>query len=110
MGLTLIAPRARPGDRFIYQGLLLLVLWSPIPLGSNRPWSAALLMAVIFLLAAAWLCLYSLGKVEITPAFISAKPCLLALALGVALNAVQVIPLPVAWVQALSQLKERRVA
>jgi putative inorganic carbon (HCO3(-)) transporter len=91
-----------PGDRFIFQGLLLLVLWSPIPLGSNRPWSAALLMAVIFLLAAAWSCLHALGKVEITPAFVAAKPCLLALALGVGWNAVQLIPLPAAWVGVLS--------
>jgi putative inorganic carbon (HCO3(-)) transporter len=59
-------------------------------------------MAVTFLLAAAWSCLHGLGKVEITPAFIAAKPCLLALALGIAWNAVQVIPLPAAWLGALS--------
>ena len=95
-------PIAGYNGRFIYLGLLLLLLWSPIPLGSNRPWSAALLMLGIFLLAGCWLCLYSLGKVAIPAPFILAKPCLLALALSVAWNGVQLIPLPENWVDALS--------
>ncbi len=89
-------------DRLVYLGLALLLLWSPLPLGSNRPWSLSLLVLGIFLLASIWLCLYSLGKVEISSAFVSAKPCLWALALAVAWNALQLVPLPTEWLKVIS--------
>lgn len=44
----------------LFWGLLLVLLWAPLPLGSNRPWAAALLFLCLWallgslLLAAAW--------------------------------------------------------
>ena len=42
--------------------LLLVLLWAPMPLGSNRPWSLALLETAVFLLLAATLLRFSLSS------------------------------------------------
>ncbi|MDM1707271.1 O-antigen ligase family protein [Thiopseudomonas alkaliphila] len=41
-------------ERALVAGLLLLLLWLPLPLGSNRPWAMALLIALVGLLALGW--------------------------------------------------------
>ncbi|WP_029408472.1 O-antigen ligase [Thiomicrorhabdus sp. Milos-T2] len=38
-------------ERFIVAGLLAVIFWAPLPLGSNRDWSAALLILLIAILA-----------------------------------------------------------
>lgn len=43
-----------PLERVLIWGVLLLLIWAPIPLGSNREWSSALLMVLVFALLAAW--------------------------------------------------------
>lgn len=45
-------------------GLLAVLAWAPLPLGSNRPWSEALLGVLIGLLLAAWGAALSLGRVS----------------------------------------------
>jgi len=45
----------------LFVGLILLVMLSPLPLGSNRPWSWSLCTVVISLLAAGW-AMANLGK------------------------------------------------
>lgn len=49
------APRAPWWDRSVAAGLGLLLLWAPLPLGSNRPWAAALLLIVTWGLVASHL-------------------------------------------------------
>ena len=39
---------------WLFLGLLALIAWLPIPLGSNRPWSWALMEVVAFGLLALW--------------------------------------------------------
>ena len=43
--------RAADGTRWIFVCYLALLVWAPIPLGSNRPWGWALLEFWVFLLA-----------------------------------------------------------
>ena len=45
----------------LFVGLMLLVVLSPLPIGSNRPWSWSLCAVVISLLTAAW-AIVNLGK------------------------------------------------
>ncbi|KAA0875760.1 O-antigen ligase family protein [Nitrincola tapanii] len=47
-------PPSSLSERLVVVGLLALILWLPIPLGSNRPWSMALFMILISALALAW--------------------------------------------------------
>ncbi len=49
------------GERLLFYALLLLIVWLPLPLGSNRPWSAALLAAFAGLLLALYLLLQAAG-------------------------------------------------
>lgn len=41
-------------DSFVYAGLLGLLLWLPVPLGSNRDWSVGLLVLLVGLLGLLW--------------------------------------------------------
>jgi len=43
-----------PGGAYLFAALLGLVGWLPVPLGSNRPWSAALMEGVALSLLGAW--------------------------------------------------------
>jgi len=79
-----------------------LIVWAPIPLGSNRPWAWALLEVGIYLVAVLWLAAVAGRAAEVTPAMRAAWPALLLFALWLAWIAVQWIPLPTAWVAALS--------
>ncbi len=42
-------------DRLIFAGLIVLLCWISIPLGSNREWSSGLMQAWIFILFSVWL-------------------------------------------------------
>ena len=90
------------GDRLVFWGLIGVLLWAPIPLGSDRLWSSFFLLLSIFLLSGFWFLLFCRNKTAISKAFLSAKPCWLALICVVVWNALQVIPLPFSWVKTLS--------
>ncbi len=47
-------------DRVAFGGLLLALVWAPLPLGSNRPWAVGVLASLLCLLVA----LYLLGAVH----------------------------------------------
>lgn len=55
------SPPDSPGERCLFYALLLFVVWLPLPLGSNRPWAAALLAGLAALLLAAYLVLQAIG-------------------------------------------------
>lgn len=82
--------------------LAALVVWAPIPLGSNRPWAWAVLELGLFSCGLLWLGAYARREVSTTPAFLAARPALAILALWLAYLVVQWVPMPVAWVKALS--------
>lgn len=101
---------AAAADRAIYASFLLLLAWAPIPLGSNRPWAAALLEIGILSLAIAWLWLYASGRAHLRTSFLRAWPAMLLFALWLAWLALQIVPLPAALVQAISPTRAQLAA
>ena len=93
---------ARSSDKLLFWALLALLVWMPIPLGSNRAWAWGVLEAWSFLLVAAWLTLWSLGLAEISEPLRRAWPAWIVLALWIALQGLHLVPLPMAWIAALS--------
>jgi putative inorganic carbon (hco3(-)) transporter len=88
-----MASRA-PADRFLFYAFLALLLWMPLPFGSNVAWASSLMEAWAFLIAGAWLVQYYRGKVSLNQPFVRAWPvtaCLLAALLWIV---VQALPLP----------------
>lgn len=89
-------------DKVLFWALLALLVWIPIPLGSNRPWAWSVLEAGAFALVGAWLVLWALGRAEVSDPMRRAWPAWGVLALWLALQALHTAPLPSAWVAALS--------
>ena len=88
-----MAPRA-PADRFLFYAFLALLLWMPLPFGSNVAWAWSLMEAWVFLIAGLWLVQYYRGRVSLNHPFVRAWPvtaCLLATVLWIV---VQALPLP----------------
>jgi O-antigen ligase len=85
-----------------FAGYLLLILWLPLPFGSNRPvaWGVAELW--VFALTIVWLGQYFRGRVDPGPVLRGAWPVLLCLALWLAYVWLQRLPLPIAWLAAIS--------
>lgn len=97
-------PKRMPADRGLFLLFLGLLIWAPLPLGSNRPWLWSLLQIWIFALSVGWLALYARGRVSTTPVFREAR---IFLGLSIAWLlwiGFQLIPLPAGWVRALSPL------
>ena len=86
----------------IFYGLLALLAWAPLPLGSNRIWAWAVLVAGCCLLLTAWLAGYALGRFTVSDAFRRARWALVAGALWLLYIALQFTPLPAEWVRLLS--------
>ncbi|HLF32480.1 MAG TPA: O-antigen ligase family protein [Xanthomonadales bacterium] len=83
-------------NRILFAGLMLLVVLSPLPLGSNRAWSWSLCALVIAALAAAWAVANAGPRGQVTRFPQSVLLCLFALACGWVL--VQIAPwVPAAW-------------
>lgn len=86
----------------LFYGLLGLVAWAPLPLGSNRVWAWTILVAGACLLATAWLTGFLLGRCHLTTAFHRARPALIAGTLWLLYVGLQVVPLPAGLVLILS--------
>jgi putative inorganic carbon (HCO3(-)) transporter len=94
-----------PGERvetLLFWGLMLLIAWAPIPLGSNRAWAWTLLEVWAFALTAAWLLSWAWFRIEMPEAVQRAWPAWIVLALWLALQAIYILPLPPGWVAVLS--------
>ena len=92
----------RPVGRAAFGLFLGLIIWAPIPLGSNRPWAWALLEIGIFATGLLWLAAHLRREAGITPAARAAWPALLLFAAWLLWIGLQWLPLPVGTVQALS--------
>ncbi len=92
----------RDPERILFGALLVLLVWIPIPLGSNRAWAWGLLEAYSFLLVAAWLVVWAVGLATVSEPLRRAWPAWIVLGLWIALEALHVVPLPPGWVAALS--------
>ena len=90
------------GTSWIYSLYLALIVWVPVPLGSNRPWSWAVLEVWVLLLTLAWLAGYIRGTFTCGTVFPRAWPVLLCAALWVCYVWLQLVPLPAGLLQQLS--------
>ena len=86
----------------LFVAFLILLVWLPIPLGSYRPWSWALMEVWIYLMAVVWLIKYARGRATLTEPFRRARPALLLLFLWLGYGIVQMIPLPMSVVATIS--------
>ena len=92
----------RPADRWIYIGFLALLVWIPLPLGSNRVWAWSLLEVWVYLLVIFWVQAFVRQRVCITPVFRAATPVVLILCLWLLYVFLQTLPFPADWVAVLS--------
>jgi len=89
-------------DRFLFIGLLALIIWVPLPLGSNRPWAWSLMEVWIYLLAIAWLLMYMFKRVNLTLLIYQSRPVVVLFGLWLTWVLLQMTPLPVTVVERLS--------
>lgn len=92
----------RPINRAAFGLLLFLIVWAPIPLGSNRPWAWALLEIGIFATGLLWLAAHLRREAPITPVARAAWPALLLFAAWLIWIGLQWLPLPAGGLQVLS--------
>jgi len=86
-------------NSYLFIFYLVLLVWAPLPLGSNRVWALSILELGIFLLAFTWMMLYFFNKVSVNVTFLAARIPLLIFALFTLYVLLQSIPLPIAMVQ-----------
>ncbi|MCK5719275.1 MAG: O-antigen ligase family protein [Thiomargarita sp.] len=89
-------------DKSIFIALLILIIWLPMPLASNRPWAWAIMAIWILILSFIWLKHFYYGRVKFTPVFYHAKYVLILWSLWLIYIIFQIIPLPYSWVQWIS--------
>jgi len=94
--------REFPYDQFFFWSWAVILVWAPIPLGSNRPWAWSLLEILTFGLAACWLICFAMKKVVVTETFRRARWFLALLALWLVYQALYIVPMPQSWVALLS--------
>lgn len=93
--------RAR-GASWIFVFYLALLVWAPIPLGSNRPWSWALLTLWVLVLALFWLAARIRSNQPYPAILDDARPMILCGLLWLAFVWLQLVPLPIGVLTALS--------
>jgi putative inorganic carbon (HCO3(-)) transporter len=89
-------------EKALFWLLMLLLVWVPIPLGSNRVWAWSVLEIAVFVLLIAWLVLWALGRAEVSEALGKAWPALAVFAVWLAHVGFTIVPLPPEWVELLS--------
>jgi O-antigen ligase len=89
-------------EKLLFGLLLLILVWVPVPLGSNRAWSWSLFEIGVFALTAAWVALWALGRVRPGAAALAARPAAVLAICWLAEQALHLMPLPIAWVEVLS--------
>ena len=96
-------PRTERLERGLFYGLLALLFWLPIPLGSHRPWAWSLLEIWSFALMGGWLLVnaYSPRLHTLRPYV----PLLLLFGLFQLWVLVQQLPLPIGWLESLAPAK-----
>jgi putative inorganic carbon (HCO3(-)) transporter len=81
--------------RGLYVLLILILCWSPIPIGSNRGWSSALLEAGTLFVAGAWAFSYSFRPFEVPVTVRDVRSLLVILVLWTLYPLLQLIPISV---------------
>lgn len=94
--------REFPFEPFFFWAWTFILVWAPIPLGSNRAWAWSLLEVAACGLLALWLGCYALGKVTFTEPFRRAKWFFALLGLWLLYQVFFILPLPRDWIAFLS--------
>jgi len=89
-------------DRTSFWLLCALVVWAPIPLGSNRPWAWSILEVGIFAAGLLWLAAWARRETAPNHVFRAAWPALAVLGLWLAYLLLQWLPMPAGVVRVLS--------
>lgn len=98
-----IAGSADRLEQAVFAGLMAVLVWAPLPFGSNREWAGALLCALVSALLLAWLVLALFGRARFdTRLWQIARWPLLLLTLVQLWVVVQLLPLPRGLVQVVS--------
>jgi hypothetical protein len=97
-------------EKLAYWALLALLVWAPIPLGSNRAWAWMVLEVWVFALLAFWLFLWAFRLAEVPEPVKRAWPAWILLALWLALQALHLVPMPPDWISFLSPESARMQA
>ena len=92
----------RRAEHALLWGLLALLVWAPIPLGSHRAWAWSILEVAVFGLLAAWILLWAWKGIEPPPALRRSWPAWIVLGSWIALQALHVVPFSREVVAALS--------
>ena len=99
----MVSARQGPGGtRWIFVCYLILLVWAPIPLGSNRPWAWSLLALWVLALTLWWLAGWMRGKYAYNPIIHAAWPMLLCALLWLVYVWLQLLPLPIGILERLS--------
>jgi putative inorganic carbon (HCO3(-)) transporter len=98
----LSATSSAAGDRAILYGFLALLIWLPLPLGSNRVWAWSIMEVWVLALSLLWLTQYLRGRVVVSQAFIRAWPVTTCLFLVCLWMQFQLLPLPADLLKLLS--------
>jgi len=98
----LSAASRTPGDRVLFFSFLVLLVWLPLPLGSNRLWAWSIMEVWVLVLVLAWLVQYARGRVQLSPAFLRAWPVTVCLVLVCLWVQLQTMVLPADLLQIVS--------
>jgi len=99
----MLSVTSRPaGDHAILYGFLALLIWLPLPLGSNRVWAWTIMEVWVLALSLMWLTQYLRGRVTVNQAFIRAWPVTTCLVLVCLWMQFQVVALPAGLLKLLS--------
>ncbi|MCB1703979.1 MAG: O-antigen ligase family protein [Halioglobus sp.] len=94
-------------NRGLFLGLLLLLVWVPLPLGSNRAWSLAMLEVWVFLLGALALLGWAVRPGQFSRNLRHEWQVLALLLLGLLYLGLQLLPIPLSLLEFIAPAKAR---
>jgi O-antigen ligase len=103
LSLTPALARARgAAEPVLFWIFVALLLWVPIPLGSDRPWAWAPLEIAVFAIVGAWLIAWVFDAARVPDAVRAAWPAWIVLAIWIVLQGLSFVEMPRRWVEHLS--------
>lgn len=89
-------------ERFVYFGIVALIVWAPFPVGSNLPFLRSVIVSWVLFLAMLWLLAWMAGAIQPASRLRRGRLPLLLMGSWLAVVALQVLPLSAAWLSVLS--------
>ncbi len=96
--------RKKSPDKPLFYAFCVLLIWLPLPMGSNRPWAWSVMEIWTALLFIVWCWLYFRNKIAIPRSCRAARFVLLVFGLWLVYIILQLLPLPVQVLSELSPL------